>query len=178
MSAKSGKPNPPSSIRIPSSSLQDYTPSNKLVVVEGCDLQLFALITSKMHMAWTKFVGGRLESRYQYSPGINYNPFLWPHATAAQEKKLADLAQAVLDARATHPGATLANLYDPDIMPTNLRKAHRALDAAVDKLYQSAPFGSDRERVEHLFGLYEKLVAPLSAVAAKPKRAGRRTVPA
>jgi hypothetical protein len=141
-------------------------------------LQLFALITSKMHMAWTKFVGGRLESRYQYSLGINYNPFLWPHATAAQEKKLADLAQAVLDARAAHPGATLANLYDPDIMPTNLRKAHRALDAAVDKLYQSAPFGSDRERVEHLFGLYEKLVAPLSAVAAKPKRAGRRTVPA
>jgi hypothetical protein len=83
----------------------------------------------------------------------------------------------VLDARAAHPGATLADLYDQDVMPADLRKADQALDAAVDKLYRAAPFGSDRERVEHLFGLYEKLVAPLSAVAAKPKRATRAKAP-
>jgi hypothetical protein len=81
-----------------------------------------------------------------------------------------------LDARAAHEGATLADLYDPDVMPADLRKAHRALDAAVDKLYRPTPFASDRERVEHLFGLYEKLVAPLTAMAAaqlKPPRARR-----
>lgn len=124
-------------------------------------------------MAWTKFVGGRLESRYQYSIGINYNPFPWPNADDKARSKIRVLAQAVLDARKKHPNNTLADLYDPDVMPADVRKAHQALDAAVDKLYRAAPFGSDRERVEHLFGLYEKLVAPLSAVVAKPKRARR-----
>ncbi len=87
--------------------------------------------------------------------------------------KLEKLAQAVLDARAAHEGATLADLYDPDVMPEDLRKAHRALDEAVDRLYRKAPFAGDRERVEHLFGLYERLTAPMLAAAAKPKR-GRK----
>lgn len=86
------------------------------------------------------------------------------------------LAQVVLDARADHAGATLADLYDPDLMPVNLRKAHRALDAAVDRLYRPQPFASDRERVEHLFGLYEKMTAGLLAQAAAPKRRLRRRV--
>jgi hypothetical protein len=63
-------------------------------------------------------------------------------------------------------------LYDVDAMPPQLRKAHRALDEAVDKLYRSAAFAGDRDRVEHLFGLYERLVAPL--VAASAPRRGRR----
>jgi hypothetical protein len=79
----------------------------------------------------------------------------------------------VLDGRAAHEGATLADLYDPDVMPENLRKAHRALDEAVDRLYRKAPFAGDRERVEHLFGLYQKLTAPMLAAAAKHKR-GRK----
>lgn len=80
------------------------------------------------------------------------------------------LAKAVLDARAAHPGATLADLYDPDVMPADLRKAHTALDKAVDALYRRGGFASDRERVEHLFALYEKAVAPLQAAAKAPKR--------
>ncbi|HEY8161727.1 MAG TPA: type IIL restriction-modification enzyme MmeI [Methylocystis sp.] len=63
-------------------------------------------------------------------------------------------------------------------MPADLRKAHHALDAAVDKLFRAAPFGSDRERVEHLFSLYEKLVAPLAAAAARSGRPRRARVPA
>jgi N-6 DNA Methylase len=150
-------------------------PSNKLLVATGVSLDQFALITSKMHMAWTAYVGGRLKSDYQYSPGINYNPFPWPLLTAAaHQDSLAKLAQAVLDARAAHPAATLADLYDPNTMPPNLRKAHRALDLAVEKLYRPAPFGSDRERVEHLFGLYENLTAPLTAAdRARSKRGAR-----
>ena len=61
-------------------------------------------------------------------------------------------------ARAAHPGATLADLYDPDLMPSGLRKAHQALDRAVDRLYRPGGFASERERVEHLFGLYEKMI--------------------
>ena len=72
-------------------------------------------------------------------------------------------AQAVLNARAAHPGATLADLYDPDLMPPNLRRAHQALDRAVDRLYRRAGFSSERERVEYLFGLYERMRAPLAA---------------
>ena len=79
----------------------------------------------------------------------------------------------MLDARAAHPGSTLVQLYDPDLMPKDLRDAHRALDRAVDRLYRRRAFSGDRERVEHLFGLYERMAAPLD-VKAKAKRRRRR----
>ena len=86
------------------------------------------------------------------------------------------MAQTVLSARALPRNATssLADLYDPDTMPAELRKAHRDLDSAVDKLYRTKPFGSDRERVEHLFPLYEALVQPTSAAPGANKRTARR----
>ena len=78
-------------------------------------------------------------------------------------------AQAVLDARAQYPTATLADLYDPLTMPAPLLKAHQALDRAVDRCYRPEAFESDRHRVEFLFALYEKITAPLVA-AARPRR--------
>lgn len=148
-------------------------PSNLVRVIESATLSDFALITSRMHMAWLRNIGGRLKNDYRYSIGIVYNPFPWPTLDNAAKEKLEKLAQAVLDARAAHEGATLADLYDPDVMPPDLRKAHRALDAAVDRLYRKEPFASDRERVEHLFGLYEKLSAPMLASQARPTRRSR-----
>lgn len=150
-------------------------PSQLLQVVLDADGWVFGMLTSKMHMAWMAHVGGRLKSDYQYSIGIIYNTFPWPDASRAQRAKVEELAQAVLDARAAHPTASLADLYDPDTMPANLRKAHAALDAAVDKLYRPAPFASDRDRVEHLFGRYEALVNPLERLgAAKNKRVAKK----
>ena len=134
-------------------------PSDLVFVLNGATLADFALITSRMHMAWLRNIGGRLESRYRYSIGIVYNTFPWPETTEKSREKVSAFAQAVLDARAAHPGSTLADLYDPDTMPPDLRKAHKALDAAVDGLYRKKPFANDRERVELLFGLYEKLRA-------------------
>jgi hypothetical protein len=128
-----------------------------------------------MHMSWLRHIGGRLESRYRYSSGLVYNTFPRPEAGNTARERVERLAQNVLDARAEHHGATLADLYDPDLMPANLRKAHRALDVAVDRLYRPAPFGSDRERVEHLFGLYERVVAGFFA-APSPAKRGRRKV--
>jgi hypothetical protein len=151
-------------------------PSDLVFVLRDADLWHFGILTSRMHMAWLRYIGGRLESRYRYSIGIVYNTFPWPHPTEAQENKIRYLAQAVLDARALYPNATLADLYDTDVMRPELRKAHRALDAAVDGVYRGASFKSDRDRVEHLFGLYEKLVSPLIA-AAQPKRTKRRIGP-
>ncbi|WP_333780222.1 DNA methyltransferase [Brevundimonas vesicularis] len=145
-------------------------PSNKLRALMNASRWQFAVLTSRMHVAWSRFIGGKLKSDFQYSVGLNYNTFPWPTLTDADKARLDTLAQTVLDARAAHPDATLADLYDPDVMPADLRKAHRALDLAVDRLYRKAPFESDRERVEHLFMLYEKMTAGLLAKPAKPKR--------
>ena len=148
-------------------------PSNLVRVLENATLADFALLTSAMHMAWLRHVGGRLKSDYRYSIGLVYNTFPTPPA-GANLSKLEPLAQAVLDARAAHPDATLADLYDPDLMPPNLRRAHQAIDRTMDRLYRRSGFASERERVEHLFMLYEKMRSPLeAAMKAKPKR--RRT---
>jgi hypothetical protein len=127
-----------------------------------------------MHMAWTRAIGGRLKSDYQYSVGINYNTFPWPNATPVQRSKVEKLGQAVLDARSKFVNATLAELYDAEVMKPELRRAHRALDSAVDSLYRSAPFAGDRERVEHLFTLYERLMSPLIAPPKRAKARARR----
>ena len=148
-------------------------PSDLVFVLQNATLADFALLTSAMHMAWLRHVGGRLESRYRYSIGLVYNTFPTPPGSS-DLSKLEPLAQAVLNARTIHPDATLANLYDPNLMPPNLRRAHMRLDRAVDRLYRRTRFTSERERVEHLFMLYEKMRAPLEAVIKKKPRRRRQ----
>ena len=148
-------------------------PSDLVFIIENASKPLFALLTSAMHMAWLRHIGGRLESRYRYSIGLVYNTFPVPEVPAERLQRLVPHTDAVLAARAAHPDATLADLYHPDLMPVELRKAHRALDGAVDRLYRRSPFSSDRERVEHLLGLYEKMMVPLAA-SATPRRRHRR----
>ena len=143
------------------------------MLLQNASLADFALLTSAMHMAWLRHIGGRLKSDYRYSIGLVYNTFPMPPKDA-DLSKLEPLAQAVLDARAAHAGATLADLYDPDLMPPALRRAHQALDRAVDRLYRKGGFASERERVEHLFMLYEKMRAPLEAAATPRRRRARR----
>jgi hypothetical protein len=145
-------------------------PSNKLRMLPDATLWEFGVLTSRAHVAWSRHIGGRLKSDFQYGIGLNYNTFPWPDASPAQRTNIEHLAQAVLDARDAHPTASLADLYDPDTMPADLRRAHHVLDLAVDKLYRPAPFASDRDRVEHLFGRYEALVNPLATTGAKANR--------
>ena len=150
-------------------------PTNLVQTILDATLHDFAILTSKIHMAWLGHIGGRLESRYRYSIGLVYNTFPWPEATPTQRSKIEALAQTVLDARNSHPTSSLADLYDPDTMPANLRRAHNALDVAVDKLYRPAPFASDQDRVEHLFGRYEALINPLERIGiAKNKRVAKK----
>ena len=143
-------------------------PSDLVHVLENASLAEFALLTSAMHMAWLRHVGGRLKSDYRYSIGLVYNTFPLPPSSADGNEDLSKLelpAQTVLEARAAHPDSTLADLYDPDLMPTSLRKAHQSLDRAVDRLYRRSGFQSERERVEHLFQLYEGMRGPLDAAS-------------
>ena len=149
-------------------------PSDLVFALQNASLVDFVLLTSAMHMAWLRHIGGRLKSDYRYSIGLVYNTFPMPPRDAGLSR-LEPLAQAVLDARAVHPNATLADLYDPDLMPPNLRRAHQALDRAVDRVYRRTGFISERERVEHLFMLYEKMRAPLEfSIKSKPRNRHRK----
>ena len=146
----------------------DVIASNKLQLIVGGDLVYFAVLSSAMHMGWMRTVAGRLESRYSYSPAVYYS-FPWPELDKADRTKLTALGKAIIDLRkAKHP-EPLSVLYDPDYMPADLRKAHTALDTAVDRLYRRKAFGSERERVEHLFELYETRIVPLAKAPAKKK---------
>ena len=147
-------------------------PSEKLRILPDATFADFALLTSAMHMAWMRTVTGRMKSDYMYSVGVVYNTFPLPSAHA-DLSKLDSLAKAVLDARAAYPDATLADLYDPDLMPPDLRRAHQAIDRTVDRLYRRTGFASERERAEHLFMLYEKMRVPLGIGIKKLKRRRR-----
>ena len=130
--------------------------SNKLQIIPGAPIDYFGILTSAMHMAWMRTVAGRLKSDYSYSPSV-YNSFPWPEMNDVQRSQIDDLSQAILDARDGFPNSSLDVLYDRDTMPPALRRAHQATDRAVDRLYRRGGFASERERVEYLFSLYEKL---------------------
>lgn len=151
----------------------DVVANQKLRILPDPRAYEFAILTSAMHMAWMRAITGRMKSDYMYSVGVVYNTFPWPTLSDAAKARLDDLAQAILDARAQFPEATLAELYDPDLMPPSLRKAHQANDRYVDSLYRKGGFATERERVEHLFGLYEALVAPVEARARERTRGAR-----
>ncbi|PHS72980.1 MAG: SAM-dependent methyltransferase [Cycloclasticus sp.] len=135
--------------------------TNLNLMIPDAGLYEFGILTSQMHMDWMRTVAGRLKSDYRYSAKLVYNNFPWPTANEQQKQRIETLAQAILDARAAEvakdPNTTLADLYDPDLMPPTLRKAHKAMDKTVDALYQKAPFNSPLERVKHLFERYAQL---------------------
>ncbi len=155
--------------------------SNKLRLLPDASLYEFGVLQSVMHMAWTRHVCGRLESRFQYSINIVYNNFPWPDLPAASAPNKTQLAiekaaQAVLDARAQYPGSSLADLYDPLTMPPALLKAHQQLDTAVDAAYVlcggKKTWKSDAERVAFLFTRYQQLTSLLPVGKSRGKAKG------
>ncbi len=149
----------------------DVIASNKLLTLNGATLYHLGVLSSTMHMAWVRHIGGRLKSDYSYAPSV-YNNFPFPKPTDAQRKAIEEAAQGVLDARTKFPNSSLADLYDPLAMPPELTKAHTVLDKAVDRAYRPQPFANERLRMEYLFKLYESEVAPLVAL---PRKGARRT---
>ncbi len=162
--------NPDSYIVVPrvSSERREYIPmgffgkdqiaGDTCQVIPNATLYHFGILTSQIHMAWMRAVAGRLKSDYRYSKDIVYNNFIWPEVNENQKAEIERLAQNVLDARAEFPDASLADLYDPLTMPPVLTKAHKSLDRVVDRLYQSAPFADDVERVALLFDRYQETI--------------------
>jgi len=119
----------------------------------------FGIITSKIHMLWTKTTSGKLESRIRYSAQLCYNTFPFPKISAEKKQEIEEAAENVLITREYYPEKTLAELYDPDKMPQDLREAHTKLDDIVESCYPGYPFASDEARLECLFKLYEKMTS-------------------
>lgn len=119
---------------------------------------IFAVLNSKMHMTWVRAVGGKLEDRLRYSSALCYNTFPFPDITPKQKESLTSHVYNILEEREKYPEKTMADLYDPDKMPSGLRDAHKYLDQAIDQIYRSKPFESDEDRLAHLFKLYEEMI--------------------
>lgn len=135
----------------------EYIASDAVQTIEGASLETFGVLMSRIHNLWLDTVGGKLKSDYRYSKDIVYNTFPWPSPSDAQRSKIEATAQAILDARALYPDSSLADLYDDLTMPAELRRAHRANDAAVLEAYGFPKDASESEIVERLFRLYADL---------------------
>lgn len=138
-------------------------------VIYDANLYIFGLISSTIHYDWMSVFAGRLKSDYRYLSGLVYNTFPWPTASDLQRQNIEALAEEILMVREDYPEKTLGDLYDPDKMPPPLLSAHKALDRAVEQLYRKTPFRDASDRLEHLFALYEKLIAEEEAQAAAKK---------
>jgi len=137
----------------------DQICNDKNYIIPGGGLFEVGILMSTIHLDWMRLTSGRMKSDYSYSIVLTYNTFPWPDVSDGQRSEIESLAEEILMIREDYPDKTLADLYDPDRMPAPLLEAHKALDRAVEKLYRSKPFADASERLEHLFGLYEQLIA-------------------
>ena len=154
--------------------------NNAVFMVPDANLFLYGLVQSRLHMDWMRTVSGRMKSDYRYSKDLSYNTFPWPDRASlkpAQVETVEQAAQEVLDARAKYLNSTLADLYDPLTMPAELRKAHNALDRAVEALYGLKSGSTEAQRLALLLTRYQELVPTLesqSRPATKAKRSTRK----
>ena len=134
--------------------------NNSCYILPNGNLYHFGILNSELHMVWMRYTAGRLKSDYRYSAGIVYNNFPWPKDINDKQKNLIEnKAKAILDVRKEYKDSTLADLYDPLVMPQKLMKAHNELDKAVDKSYRAKAFKLDIERIEFLFKLYSEYIS-------------------
>lgn len=170
---------PTDSIIVPSvsSERREYIPigylgpdtviSNLAYAVYDAEPPVFSLLTSRMHMVWTRAVGGKMKTDYRYSNTIVYNNFPVPLLSDAEKETLTLAALRVLDVREYHCERTLAELYDPDKMPDDLRSAHAEVDTLVDSIYSKTGYEADEERLSDLFAMYEAMTTNEQATPAK-----------
>jgi len=119
----------------------------------------FSILTSKLHQAWIETVCGKLKADYRYSTTLAWNTFPVPRLTETDKANLSQCAEDILLARERHFPATIAELYDPEKMPEDLRAAHDRNDETLERIYIGRRFRNDTERLEKLFNMYTKMTA-------------------
>ena len=136
-----------------------------------------ALIASRLHLVWIATVCGKLETRYRYSNTLGWNTFPVPTLTDKNKADLTRCAEDILLAREAHFPATIADLYDPEAMPANLRAAHDRNDETLERIYIGRRFKNDTERLEKLFELYTKMTAPRTGGKEEPGKGAEASAP-
>lgn len=142
---------------------EDHTISNRAYGLYDAELFNFSLLASTMHIVWVGTVCGKLEMRYSYTNTLGWNTFPVPTLTEKNKSDLTRCAEDILLAREAHWPATIADLYDPEKMPQNLREAHERNDEVLERIYIGRRFRNDTERLEKLFDLYTKMTAKKGA---------------
>ena len=147
----------------------DQTVTNKMYALYDAPLWNMALIASRLHWVWIGTVCVRLEMRFSYSNTLGWNTFPVPKLTEKNKADLTRCAENILLAREAHFPATIADLYDPDAMPADLREAHEHNDEVLERIYIGRRFKNDTERLEKLFELYTKMTAGQGAPKKRTK---------
>lgn len=155
-------------IPIVSSSRREYIPMGILpkdtiilsaaAAIYDTEPYIFGVISSKMHMQWVKLTAGKLRGDIRYLSALSYNTFPFPNISDQQKELIMEYVFKILEERENYSEKTLAQLYDPDKMPSGLREAHHQLDLAIERCYRAKPFESDEERLEYLFKFYEEMM--------------------
>lgn len=129
--------------------------SNAVYVIYNTEIYILGVLMSRMHMTWIKSVGGRMKTDYRYSAGLCYNTFPFPNISKRRKNEIKEIILEIIDIR-EEEGETLAKLYNPDMMPERLKKAHNKLDNIIDYAYRTRPFVNDEERLELLLQMYKE----------------------
>ena len=167
-----------------SSERRDYLPISYFqpgaIVADGAfgvfnaELYNLALLVSKLHLVWIATVCGKIKTDYRYSNTLGWNTFPVPLLTEQNKADLTACAENILLAREAHFPATIADLYDPDNMPENLRHAHERNDEVLERIYIGRRFKNDTERLEKLFELYTKMTAGANVLLPKKTAKGKK----
>ena len=146
---------------------QSVVPTNKAFYIPNSPLWVLAIISSKLHLSWIDTICGRLRTDYSYSNTLGWNAFPVPTLTDKNKADLTHCAEDILLAREAHFPATIADLYDPEKMPVDLRDAHERNDEVLERIYIGRRFKNDTERLEKLFELYTKMTAGSGATGKR-----------
>ena len=146
------------------------TVTNLAFALYDTPLWYMALIASRIHLVWIGTVCGKLKTDFRYSNTLGWNTFPLPTLTEKYKADLTRCAEDILLAREAHFPATLADLYDPENMPENLRHAHERNDEVLERIYIGRRFKDDTERLEKLFDMYTKMTAGKGAGPGKPTK--------
>ncbi|RVD74180.1 MAG: class I SAM-dependent DNA methyltransferase [Mesorhizobium sp.] len=144
---------------------------NTAFALYDTELSCLAIAASRLHLVWTITVCGKLETRIRYSNTLGWNTLPVPTLTEKNKADLTRCAEDILLTREAHFPSTIADLYDPENMPADLREAHDRNDEVLERIYIGRRFRNDTERLEKLFELYTKMIASPGA-GTKKKRAG------
>ncbi len=132
--------------------------NNSAFAVYGADLFLFGVLSSSIHTLWVRAIGGRIKTDFRYSAALCYNTFPIPEPTSQQKREITTAALEIISCRENYSDLSLAQMYDPDDQPEDLRACHDKLDAKVEALYQSGSFKSDEEKLVALFKWHKKMI--------------------